>query len=430
MPGHDGHRLPLSNLPSGVEAWLSGPASSPLRDRRGHLKAKTVDLRPTTPRPDPAYETDLADSASASALLTRHNLTLFTPTDLQWLLGARSRSSAAWEGRHGARTLDLVHALVAAGVVHARYALTPNLNLGPLIKTELTPAWRCFAEHRTNARHARTAALADRAHDLSRDPLIAPTEPALAATLAAATGSEPRLLDLLHAAADLIGGVRHDGPRAFSQQHFGDSKSNDDIDSVLRAAGATPGMLDRLGLVRAQYVGLAGPIRLSSPSTVIDLTTLRGPTMLRTDQEDLLPALTGQARVVVVVENLQAAETLASAHSDVAIIHTNGQPGDPLLRLIAPILQGSPVPVHVICDADLGGCRIAARILTIATNAMVHDIGSHPHTRGRPFAQTSLDGLNALAESSSPVAGFAAACLARGYVVEQEAATRAATQAI
>jgi hypothetical protein len=86
-------------------------------------------------------------------------------------------------------------------------------------------------------------------------------------------------------------------------------------------------------------------------------------------------------------------------------------------------VQTTAAPVHVIPDADFGGCRIAQRILTLAPHAPVHDIGAYPHTPGRPFGQNSIDGLTALLDS--PVATLAAACLDRRYVVEQESASRA-----
>jgi len=37
MPPQAWHRIPLPTLPAGTDAWLSGPASTPLRNRRGHL---------------------------------------------------------------------------------------------------------------------------------------------------------------------------------------------------------------------------------------------------------------------------------------------------------------------------------------------------------------------------------------------------------
>lgn len=407
MGVHDGHRIPLPFLPAGIDAWLSGPASTSLRDRRGHLKAQTVDLRPNTPAP-------VAPEPTSAGL---------SPVDLAWLLGARSRTTAAWDKRFGPDAQLLVHQLVAHGVVHARHQLTPNLTLGPLLKTLLTPDWQAHAQQRASARQVQTAALATEATELADRLAATGTEQALSSWLHAATRTEPHLLDILAATTDLLADVVHDGPRAFSQHHFGDTKSNDDISSVLRSVGATDRMLEQLGLARAQYVGLAGPILLTIEGAPLDLAGLRGPTMLRTDQQ-VHPVLTSAVRAVVIVENLQAAETLALTHPNVAVIHTNGQPGDPLLRLIAPLVHQSRAPVHVICDADLGGCRIAQRILTLAPNATVHDIGAYPHTAGRRFAQTSIDGLNGLL--ASPVAALAQACLARRYIVEQEAATRAA----
>lgn len=412
--GPEAHRIPLSSLPAGTEGWITGPSSAPLRDRRGNLKARTVDLRATSPAPaDPATLPDL------------------TSTDLTWLLSATSRAAQAWERRFGTRTLPLVHALTAAGVVHARYHLTPNLGVGALQKTLLTDPWLTVAAQRGQDRLHDSGRLQTSAHALVSALATRDQEPELEAWLSRVSGTEPRLPDVLAATQDLLDGAVHDGPRAFSQRHFGDTKTNDDIASVLRVVGATSDMLDRLGIARAQYVGLAGPVRVLTTELaarpVVEVQAVRGPVLLRADQQLRLQLLPG-ARAVIVVENLQAAETLARHQPDVALIHTNGQPGEPLLALVAPLVRQTDVPVHVICDADLGGCRIAQRVLTLAPAALVHDIGAHPHTRGREFAQASLDGLGALL--ASPVAPLARACLDRGYVVEQESATRAAVRSL
>jgi hypothetical protein len=411
--GPEGHRIPLSSVPAGTEAWITGPASAPLRDRRGNLKARTVDLRATSPAPaDPATLPDLTD------------------TDLTWLLSATSRTAQAWERRFGPRTVPLVHALTAAGVVHARHQLTPNLGLGPLQKTLLTGPWQTIAAQRGQDRLHHSVRLQTSAHTLASALAVHDQEPGLQAWLSRASGTEPRLQEVLAATQDLLDGVVHDGPRAFSQHHFGDTKTNDDIASVLRTVGATSDMLERLGIARAQYVGLAGPIQVlpAEPAAGpgLEVRAVRGPLLLRADQQLRLQLLPG-TRAVIVVENLQAAETLAGSDPDVAVIHTNGQPGEDLLALIKPLVQQT-VPVHVICDADLGGCRIAHRIVTIAPEATVHDIGQYLHTPGRAFAPTSITGLTRLL--STPVGPFAQACLDRGYVVEQESATRAAVRSL
>ena len=85
-------------------------------------------------------------------------------------------------------------------------------------------------------------------------------------------------------------------------------------------------------------------------------------------------------------------------------------------------------------DADLGGVRIAHRIAEalpadIASLTIV-DAGAVPHPPvTRTFGPPTRAALRRVMESSSPAAALAAACLSRGYPVEQEAVIRAAVSA-
>lgn len=77
---------------------------------------------------------------------------------------------------------------------------------------------------------------------------------------------------------DELAGTTHDGPRAFSQTHFGDTKVRDAAPAILAAAGAAPATLAALGLTRSPYLGLGGAIAVvTSNGLPLDLRTLAGP---------------------------------------------------------------------------------------------------------------------------------------------------------
>jgi hypothetical protein len=59
----------------------------------------------------------------------------------------------------------------------------------------------------------------------------------------------------------------------------------------------------------------------------------------------------------------------------------------------------------------------------------VVDVGAQRHPPREPFGPESQARLRAAAEHSGAAGALAAACLTRGYPVEQEAATRAAIDA-
>ena len=110
------------------------------------------------------------------------------------------------------------------------------------------------------------------------------------------------------------------------------------------------------------------------------------------------------------------------------MLHTAGQPADGTLQLTARLASATS-KVIMIPDADLGGARIATRLLTALpdhTKVTLIDIGAQPHTKRDPFGAVSLRGLEMLTHGTEPVATFGAKCLARGYPVEQEASTLAA----
>ncbi|MGQ0805937.1 MAG: DUF2399 domain-containing protein [Actinomycetota bacterium] len=220
-------------------------------------------------------------------------------------------------------------------------------------------------------------------------------------------------------AEDFIEGVTHAGPRAFSQAHFGDTKARDDVVDVLRGAGVPDHVVASLGLRRSARIGVAGPIQVLSSDQPLQVDALDGPVLLRADQLGLRLSWRDPAPLVV-VENLQAAEAVSDRHSGVGLLYTAGMLGPAALRLVAD-LAGGARGVVIACDADPGGVRIAEQLLGVVPEALLLDVGELPHRTRERWApdgvaiatlQTGLDG---------PARSLAAACLRRGYPVEQEA---------
>src|SRR5262249_22982970 len=139
------------------------------------------------------------------------------------------------------------------------------------------------------------------------------------------------------AAEDRVSGLAHDGPRAFLQFHFGDTKARRDVVTILRDAGISDDALELLGLRRSARVGIAGPIRASVGDASVDISALDGPVLLRADQHDLHLRLTRRAPLVI-VENLQAAEALADRY-DVGVVYTAGMPGANVLGHLHELAQ-------------------------------------------------------------------------------------------
>jgi hypothetical protein len=110
-------------------------------------------------------------------------------------------------------------------------------------------------------------------------------------------------------------------------------------------------------------------------------------------------------------------------HRDIPVIYTAGQFGDDAGALIRQLVEAGRRIVAIV-DADLGGVRIARRILNAAPSAQVVDVGEWPHPIGQVFTSdtSTLAGLHSLVDDPT-VGWFAAAVLARGYPVEQELAT-------
>lgn len=288
-----------------------------------------------------------------------------------------------------------------------------------------------LANHHATGKQTRQAIrqeLLDRAGEL-RDVLIGEWPGVAAALTAPAT--DPRLVWLVRAAEDLVTDRSHDGPRAFVQHHAKNTKAREDLPRLLTDAGFEAEALVLLGVNRNPYIGLGGPIRAHHNGRTLDWTGWPGPHDIRlpahrTITLDVAPG----TRVLLVIENRQAAETICDTHPDTAVIWCHGQPPGPLLHLINQAAIG--VNDVVICpDADLGGIRIAARIhdhLPPDTRRVIVDIGVGEHDQGEPFSTLTRDRIATTAERDDAVGAFGRSCLARGYAVEQEAPARATLQ--
>ncbi len=143
-----------------------------------------------------------------------------------------------------------------------------------------------------------------------------------------------------------------------------------------------------------QRIGIADAIDAIASGQKIPLSLLDGPVLIRADQANL--TLVTSARSLVIVENLQAAETLAQqpALQALAIVYLAGQPSPAARRHIAAL--SSQVVGTLLClDADLGGVRIANAILSelpaaSAETVTVSDAGVWPH---KPQPYWPADGV-------------------------------------
>jgi len=235
--------------------------------------------------------------------------------------------------------------------------------------------------------------------------------------------SSEALAVLCPAAEDLAAGLRHDGPRAFSQAHFGDTKRHDDVDAALARAGVRAQHRELLGVRRAARIGVAGPVTaIADDDREVALSALAGVTQLSVaDGRPRLRCASGCTAVVV--ENLQAAESAAARFPGIAVLWVAGLPGDDELAALAGALAGA-ARVLIIPDADAGGVAIAERVCSVRPGAEVIDVGEQPHTPGQRLGEQAVRQLAAV--RNGPASFLAAACLRRGYRVEQEATTGAA----
>jgi hypothetical protein len=437
-----------------------------VRDRRRRLRLDEVALRPAE------------DAASRSGALPAAAVAY-----RRFVLGAARRNWSAISQRLGADAWELSLDLVRAGVVTVVCKAGETLELGSPQRWHLTESGadlaaaftRELVEHldATDSELARIVAELERAQS---DLMVSATAASGDETTADACGlvalglSEAAVGTLIEAlragqpgstrdvllavSRDLLSGVQHDSPRAFSLAHFADSKERDDVAARLEDAGVDPDVARALGVLRAPRLGVAGHLRVctyalhgaepAAANVVVcrgggwEVTELAGPTLMRTDTAGLHLHLTG--RDVVVLENLQAAEAVDERRRrqqlPLAVLYCAGVPGAGTRALIAQVAQqvaAADGRVLLCPDADFGGVRIAEAIVAALDQSAldvtrISDIGAWPHLPQRPWRDGSESRRGLTAAVDGAAGALACVCLDRGYRVEQEQAIVTAVQ--
>ncbi len=346
-----------------------------------------------------------------------HPADVVADQDRTFATGASRRRWTTVVGRYGERSFEVALSLVRADVVHLACRVDERGTVGEPRWWQPTPqaiaAQQAARAHVTESAGRRDAERATLAAELAAQ------FPEVAAALRAAT--TPTAIAVLSAAgADLLAGIEHAGPRAFTQAHFAGTKAHD-VRGVLTAAGVPASTIERLGLRRGDRIGFGGPIVISTATGTIDLKPVRGPVTFRLDQPAL--AISTTEPTVVVIENLQAAEVVCARYPGLPVVYTAGQFSDDAALLLEQLGTAGKRIVAVV-DADLGGVRIARRVLEAVPAAEIVDVGawSHPARAEFPPDGIAEKGLRALSDDRL-VGSFAAAVLERGYPVEQELAT-------
>jgi Protein of unknown function C-terminus (DUF2399) len=430
-----GPETPLTGLPDGLVARsvqkVRADATSwrQVRDRRQRQRLETVVLMTTHVPPD--------DIATHLQSALGHSL-----GTCNFILGAQRRSWQAIRDRFGADALSAAFGLVRCGAIYLRCTVTEELSLGTPTGWYMTEAAMAGGARRAEAATAARADLDRRRQAvLGRlmDLLAMPTASspaggtnaevsreaieALAAALESTDGAA-RLPVLIAAAEDLLAGIRHGSPRAFSIAHFAHSKERDDAAALLADAGVPEEVAAALGIRRSPRIGVAGAIDAVVGGQKIPLSLLDGPALIRADQTGL--TLVASAQRLIIVENLQAAESLAEqpALQPLAIVYTAGQPSAAARRHITALCN--EVAATLLCpDADLGGVRIASAILnelpaSAAETVTISDAGAWPHKPQSPWPADGATAAGLTRALDGPAAQLAWACLNRGYRVEQE----------
>ncbi len=431
---------PLAGVPDGVIARsvqkvrVSDKGWRQVRDRRSRQRLAEVILITAQAPPH-----DIAGH-----LMTELGL---SPGKRNFVLGAQSRSWPAIQQKLGEHARSVAFDLVRCGAIYLKCSVTEDLSLGLATGWYLTEAGTASAAQRSAAADSaradldrrrrsvlvRLMTLADASSDrgtgaaeVSRDAVEA-----LAAALEGATGPA-RLPVLIAATEDLLDGIKHGSPRDFSLAHFTHSKERDDAAYLLADAGVPDEIAAALGIRRSPRLGVAGAIDAIIAGQTVPLSLLDGPVLIRADQPGLTLATT--TRHLVIVENLQAAESLIEqpqappATESLAIVYCAGQPSPAARRLIAALC--SQVDATLLCpDADLGGVRIAKVIVNdlppaVAQTVEISDPGKWPHSPQPPWPADGATVTGLTRALDGPASTLARACLARGYRVEQEASIR------
>lgn len=414
--------LDLPGVPDGLVAL-------PLREHRRDEHGALVEVRDRSGR----RKLDLVALVAAGEPLAESDdgwPTTVPPAVRGFVLGARRRRWATVVDRFGDDAWAVACDLARAGVVRLICAVDGRLAVGAPRRWELTEAWTAHAARGRDDRHADRQRWQRRAEQAAA--ALAGTDPELAAALGEAdpAGSTARIL--VCAAEDLLAGIARDGPRAFSQAHFGDTKTHAHVDVALRQAGVPTATRQRLGVHRSQRLGVAGPIVLDRAGTTIEVAGLDGLVELRADQPGLAIGVEPGAALVV-VENLQAAEALTDRHRGLAVAYTAGVPSDASLAHLAA-MGATAAHVAVAPDADAGGVRIAEAVIArLAADGRERvallDVGAGSHRPTRPWRDDGPAVTRLRRALQGPAASLARACLDRGYPIEQEATTIATVEA-
>lgn len=262
----DERSVPLVGLPEGltahaVRAFRPGNEGTPvtIRDRRGRQKLDEVEL---------ISENPLDDERMNEA-------------DRRFLLGTHRRSWETVASRYGDETWAKAVQFARQGAIAIRCTVKEDLTLGQPIGWRLTDQWAEFRTRQESEDDARKSHWRLRAESTAN--LVEALSPELAQALRATQPSQ-KLQVLVFAAEDLLNGMVHTGPRAFSQAHFGATKKGPDVLALLREANLEIQLLTRLGIDRTAYIGVAGPIQAVTPSGAIEIQIIRGPVLVRGDR--------------------------------------------------------------------------------------------------------------------------------------------------
>ncbi|MGH3712043.1 MAG: DUF2399 domain-containing protein [Micromonosporaceae bacterium] len=359
---------------------------------------------------------------------TPHRPAGLTNTQWSWLTSAPRRWDSITK-RLGLEAQQLITELARSNCLRIECDFTAGRIQTPPRQT--IPNEALCAEHRTQTTQERNRRqeLATRAAELAEH--LEASWPGVATALRDLPSHDQRLTWVVAAARDLAVGRTHDGPRAFVQAHepTRGTKAREDIQALLRSLGCEPDAITALGITRAPYIGIGGPLSLTVNDHPISTGPLPGPHSFRLSHRMNLHLLPRPAvRRLIVIENRQAAEAACDTWPDEAIIWCQGQVADLAVHLIAQAAQG--LSQVVICpDADLGGVHIAARILDHLANreaVRVIDVGAGDHPVGKAFSGAATQALQHLAARDDPAGKLATECLRRGHAVEQEAPIRGA----
>ncbi|MEU9189265.1 DUF2399 domain-containing protein [Streptomyces sp. NPDC048484] len=439
-----GPTVPLKDLPQGLTAHAV------VRTR--HATDGTKHLVNARPTGMPHYsQVDLTATTPQEHIVPDAIPALARTGDRAFVLNAAHREWRAVQQRYGGRAWATAIMLTRAGAVVLRCNVTASeMALGAPIRwyrTDLaTRAAAQYAKRQTITRDQLRTGIQD-ALDALHSHLSGASTPiptmkgltemaveslrsALQAELDRPAPAPKRSRILIAVARDLCEGTVHPNARAFSQAHTGHTKTWDDARPILQHCGVTRAVATGIGLQRDSRIGAGGAIALQTAGHSLPLTRLRGPLLLRAEQTDLRLVLTG-ARLVI-VENLQAAETLCDAlngsvtSSDVGIAYCGGMPSAAVLDRIAG-LAATADKIVIAPDADLGGIRIATAIYQSLlpadqTRSVICDVGATAHAPQRPWAPDSPVWEALKTAQTGPAGALAQSCLDRGYAVEQESA--------